>query len=262
MLRSKHLFPFVFLLLSGFKTTDELPIESVKYLRTALEDAGLKSTERKAAYLKYNFAPLWLKTANSSIVGFIGSNYQRIRIKLLSATKDTAHQDTYFIAGKSAVGNNICDFSGMIIIRHVRELRKFDTRVDETISPARQEGILLAEYHLNENKKLTKTGIFSGILRTKWYINKKGNICYDDINSASDSFCNNQFIGAWTAYKDNKSLRCNWGDYRIPNASSFDIGAGEFSPDAKYLTQGWQGYSQAWIYGNENARRQEEKPWW
>lgn len=262
MFRIRYILLFVILLLLEFKIKGKLPIESAKYLRTALANADLQPPERKAEYLKYNFAPLWLKTPNSLILGFIGFNYQRIRIKFLSATKDSTHPDTYFIAGKSAVGNNICDFNGTITVRHVRELRNLETRVDETISPARQEGILLAEYYLSENKTQAKAGVFTGIMRTNWYINKKGVLYYDDISSASDSFCNNQFIGTWTAYRDNKSSRCNWGDYRISNSGNLDIGAGEFSPDDKYLAQGWQSYSQAWIYGNENIQQQEEKAWW
>lgn len=258
----RYILLFVVLLLLGFKITSRLPVESAKYLRIALANVDLHPPERKAKYLKYNFAPLWLKTPNSSILGFIGSNYQRIRIKLLSATKDSIHADTYFVAGKSAVGNKICDFNGTMIIRHVRELRNFETRVDETISPARQEGVLLAEYYLGENKTQAKAGVFIGVVRTNWYINKKGALYYDDISSVSDSFYNNQFIETWTAYRDNKSLRCNWGDYRIHNSGNLDIGAGEFSPDKKYLAQGWQSYSQAWIHGNKNVQQQEENSWW
>ena len=262
MFRIRYILIFVVLLLLGFKIKGELPIESTKYLRAALANADLQPSERKTKYTKYDFAPLWLKTPNFSILGFIGFNYQRIRIKLLSATKDSTHPDTYFIAGKSAIGNNICDFNGTITIRHVRELRNLETRVDEIISPARQEGVLLAEYYQSENKTQAKAGVFTGIMRTNWYINKTGALCYDDISSASDSFCNNQFIGTWMAYSYNKSLHCNWGDYRVSNSGNLDVGTGEFSPDNKYLAQDWQNYSQAWIYGDENIQQQEEKAWW
>ncbi|GAB3740398.1 hypothetical protein GCM10027594_20360 [Hymenobacter agri] len=106
------------------------------------------------------------------------------------------------------------------------------------------------------------SGVFNGVLLSRWYIDKKGNLRYDDIESFGDGFSNNQFVGTWTNHKGDKTLRCNWGDYRIPNAGSFDIGAGEFSPDPKFITNGWQRYSQAWIYNNAAARKQEKQPWW
>ena len=81
MFRIKYILLFVILLLLEFKIKGKLPIESAKYLRTALANANLQPPERKAEYIKYNFAPLWLKTPNSLILGFIGFNYQRIRIK-------------------------------------------------------------------------------------------------------------------------------------------------------------------------------------
>lgn len=68
-------------------------------------------------------------------------------------------------------------------------------------------------------------------------------------------------MGTWTSYATHQTLRCNWGDYRIPNADDFDIGAGEFSPADKYLPYGWQDVRDA-LNGNEAARRREAQPWW
>lgn len=249
-------------IVSGFKTEAPLSVESQKYLRTILMNNDFKSTELKSNYLKYNFAPLWLGTPNYSVVGIIGASNQRLQIKFLSAIKDSLQTDTYLITGKSKVASNICSFGGTFTIRYVRELRKFNTRVDETVSPARHEGILLAEYQLVENTNQPAAGIFTGVLLTKWYIDKKGVLHYDDIESFADGCCNNQFVGTWASQKSNKTFRCNWGDSRIPNAGKFDIGVGEFSPDYSRGDKEWQHYAQAWIYSNATAVKEEKKLWW
>ena len=252
----------LFFLIAGFKTENPLSVESQKYLHDILKSQEFKSTELKNSYLKYNFAPLWLNTPSTSVVGIIGNGNQRLRIKLLSAVKDSLHTDTYLITGKSKVASNICSFSGTFILRHVRELRKFSTRVDEIISPARHEGILLAAYQLAETPNQPAAGIFTGVLLTKWFINKKGALRYDDIESFADGSCNNQFVGTWTSQRSNRTLRCNWGDDRIPNAGKFDMGAGDFSPNYKPGDKEWTRYAQAWIYSNATAIKEERKRWW
>lgn len=246
----------------GFKATTLLSVESQKYMRDILASDELQPLELKNNYLKYNFAPLWLKTPNTSVVGIIGNGNRRLQMKLLSAVKDSIHADTYIITGKSKVASNICSFSGTFTIQHIRELRKFSTRVDEIVSPARHEGICLAEYQLAETNNQPAADVFTGILLTTWYIDKKGVLRYDDIESFADGSCNNQFVGTWSNQKSNKTLRCNWGDDRIPNAGKFDMGAGFFSPNYKPGNKEWQRYAQAWIYGNATAIKQEKKHWW
>ena len=247
---------------SGFKTTTPLPAESQKYMRAVLASHEFRLAELKGNYLKYDFAPLWLSTPNSSVIGIIGDGNRRLQMKLLSAVKDPIHADTYLITGKSKVAGNICSFSGTFTIRHVRELQKFGIRVDETVSPAVHEGIFLAEYQLTEANDQSSAGGFTGVLLTRWYVDKKGVLRYDDIESFTDDSCNNQFVGTWTSRKSNKALRCNWGDDRIPNAGKFDIGVGEFSPAYGPGDKEWKRYAQAWIYDNTAARNQEKKPWW
>ena len=36
---------------------------------------------------------------------------------------------------------------------------------------------------------------------------------------------------------------CAWGHYRIPNSGDLDIGVGEFSPNPKYLSNGWGNFN-------------------
>jgi hypothetical protein len=242
-----------------------LASESIAYRRTQLAAPDLRPGNKLSQYAGYNFGPLWMETANDAVLGFIGPDYQRLRVKILTVRHDTADPTRYLLTGKTQVAGHISSFSGVLVLRQVRELRKLATRIDETVSPARREGILLADYELREQADQPKSGVFRGIMETDWYVDKRGRLRYDAIRSAGDGFCNNQFVGTWTSYATKKALCCNWGDYRIPNSGAFDVGAGEFSPDPKYYPKGWHNYAAIW--GSNDAARvraeqQEQRIWW
>ncbi len=58
----------------------------------------------------------------------------------------------------------------------------------------------------------------------------------------------------------------NWGDYRIPGNTGFDIGDGEFMIADKYVNNGWQNYKTARNdpenVATKNAEQAEVKEWW
>ncbi|WP_151088068.1 hypothetical protein [Hymenobacter baengnokdamensis] len=243
-----------------------LPPESITYQHNRLAASNLKRDNKLNQYTKYDFSSLWLKTPNAAVVGFIGPACQRLRVKILTVQQDAANPARYQLMGKTKVTGRVSTFSGVLVIRQIRELRQLATRVDETVSPARQEGILLADYELRENAAQSKSGIFRGVVETDWFVDKWGRLKYDDIRT-TDRFCNNQFLGSWTSYTSGKALRCNWGDYRIPNSGDFDIGVGEFSPADKYLAAGWLDMRDC-TFGNTNRARsaaackREAQIWW
>ncbi|GAB3636225.1 hypothetical protein GCM10027422_18150 [Hymenobacter arcticus] len=247
------------------QVTFPLPPESVAYRRTQLAASDLRPTDKLSQYTNYDFSPLWLTASNEVVVGFIGPGYQRLRLKILTAQRDKADPTRYQVTGKTQVLGYVSTFSGTIVMRQVRELRVLANRIDETVSPARQEGILLANYELRENASQPKAGVFRGVMETDWYLDKQGKLTYDDIRTTGDGLCNNQFVGTWTSYTTKKALRCNWGDYRIPHSGDFDMGAGEFGPQPKYYANGWE-YFAALYGGSEAARMQaeqkEKKVWW
>jgi hypothetical protein len=222
-----------------------------------------QSTEK---FLKYDFSKLWTKTDNSIVYGFIGNNYQRIRVKIISADKDIIHNDTYLIRGKTMVKNNICDFQGTIQITNVTLYQKMHWGVDNEYKDKgiKKEGVLKAKYYYAEDSTQNHTGVFQGTLTSYWYIDKNGQLKYDDIEDYSDGYRNNQYIGTWTSYKNHQKKVCNWGDYRIPQSGDLDAGAGEFSPSDKYLQFGWQSVRDAYwgLKPDSIARKIEEKKWW
>ncbi len=247
----------------------QLPSESEEYSRTVLTDKVFNSAEMLGRYQRYNFSPLWLKTgkggmknSDESVLGFIGDDYQRLRIKLLTVRPDVQRPGHYLITGKSKVGENILPFKGTFRLLHVRESKTLPKGLDGVPIPAVKMGMLLAEYELKEPVDQQNAGVFKGILRTNWYLDRKDKMQYNDINAYSDHFANNQCVGSWQSYRTKRTKRCNWGDFRIPNDGDLDQGAAEFSPAGKYGVRGWQSYQQAWLENNAAARQQEKATWW
>jgi len=93
-------------------------------------------------------------------------------------------------------------------------------------------------------------------------IDRNGRLQYDEVMVGADGWRNNQFAGTWTSYRTKASKPASWGDSRIPVAGDLDIGAGEFSPDEKYLAHGWQSYHDAYVGQNKRALAEERRQWW
>jgi len=206
-----------------------------------LEDE-LESQNLLKDYSESDFSNVWKKTPNQFIYGIIGKEHQRIRIKLISINKRTDKPNEYDVYGKSLVKENICDFFGTITIKKIKEVKELHFGVDDEFKDKgiRKQGILIAEYKFDENSQQQHSGIFKGKLYSKWYLNNSNEIVYDDIQSISDSYTNNAFIGIWKNYSNGNEKICNWADWRVPNANQdFDIGAGEFSVSKKYWNKGW-----------------------
>lgn len=210
----------------------------------------------------FDFSEIWLRTNNVQIVGIIGSDYERIRIKLLAVRKSQDDPDLYFVEGKSNVKGNICDFNGVIKLIEVKEMNQLHVGVDSEFKDRgiKSEGILVATYEFKEERSQSHSGIFQGKLYTKWFVDSNNQIKYDDIQLYSDGYMNNAFIGIWKSYATNDIKICHWGDFRVPDVKpGFDIGAGAFSPDKKYDDYGWAHYQKAWVDGNKEAQKEERE---
>lgn len=213
----------------------------------------------------FDFSRIWTQTQNSRIYGIIGEDHQRLKIKLTSVVQSESNRGQYEVSGKSSVKGIICDFTGIITITEVMKLKEMHYGVDAEYSDKgiKKQGVVIAEYIFSEDDSQTNSGVFKGKLYTKWYIDGNDQILYDDIQSMADSYYNNAFVGTWKGYKSPSSKICNWADGRIPLANrDFDMGAGEFSPADKYLDKGWLDYRNAWVNGDLEARKKENKEWW
>lgn len=173
-------------------------------------------------------------------LGFIGENYQRFYIHFISVTKNIDNNNQYLVKGKTRVKQNICDFEGVINIKEAR------TGNIEWIIDSLENfytGFIKGTYNFKGNSEQVNSGIFNGEFELSFYYDKTNTINYNALSfGISDNFSNNQFNGTWASYDNKINMICNWGDFRIPNSSNFDIGAGEFSPNEKYRKYGWENY--------------------
>jgi hypothetical protein len=264
-----------FLLLILFPITlcsQQLPSDSKRWLDESLNANYVDLKELLADFIKYNFCSVW-KTKQESTLGFIDENYQRFYIHFQDITKNDSTPSLYTVKGKTRVDNNICNFNGEIKILNIREINKHereklltlakkDNDIDRMKRHQYKTLMILAKYTFREDKNQKGSGILKGIMKSYFYINDNA-ITYDDIDfKYSDSYSNNLCVGTWKSYKTGAEKKCNWGNYRIPYSGDLDIGAGEFSPNDKYLKYGWESYRKSYFEKNQDALKEEEKQWW
>jgi hypothetical protein len=223
-------------------------------------DTVLYKKDYKDKYSAYNYSGIWTARNNLNIVGFIGNNYQRIRIKFISITKESTSPDSYFVIGKTMVKNTICNFKGEIKITNIKLYKHLVLGYGEE-GIVKKRGILFGDYCFNEDSTQKNSGIFKGSFSSCWFIDNKGQLCYDSLGYTSDAYCNNQFAGVWQQYNSQKTETCNWGDDRIPFSKDFDWGTGEFYPNKKYLNNGWESYKVDNYDEVIKAEKKYEK-WW
>lgn len=254
---NKLLATLLFLLLTkvglGQKNSEE-------FRNKVLTDDYIVKTDIKNEFIKHDISSLLTQTQNSKVFGFIGDNYQRIRIKLISVIKNNENPGQYFVYGKSMVKDNICEFQGTINVTNVFHFKNSD-------SPGIKQGKVMGNYLFYENPQQKHVGQFKGAFSSNWYLDKEENLKYNDLSDVADDFTNNEFVGTWTNYSGTITKICNWGDDRIPMSGDLDDGTGEFHPSNKYQASGWLTYDQAYSSGiskdkEDEARRVEQREWW
>nr|WP_320119848.1 hypothetical protein [uncultured Marinifilum sp.] len=253
----RQILPILVLLLLPFYSLGQL--ESFGKLIN-IEDEITESKENTEEIKKHDLRKFWFKNKTERRFAYIGDNFQRLKIVFLSVIQNTENPLEYFVYGKSNVSNNVCPFQGKIIIKDSYYIKTLE-------NPTENSGIIIGEYVFFEDPDTNHSGIFKGICTSLWYKDSNGDIKYDNRNSDSDSYNNNQFTGTWTQYGKHKNKTANWGDSRIPESEKLDTGAGEFSPRKEFMKNGWDSYIKAWSGGyskteTENAQKKEQEKWW
>lgn len=200
------------------------------------------------------------KLAKAEPIGFIGDDYQRFYIHLISVIQNPNNQYEYFVFGKTKVKETIRAFQGTIIVKKANIIK------DSDFFPNYKLGYATCEVNFYEDKKQTSTGFINGEMTISYVIDSKNNFRYNALYFYADGFSNNKFKGTWRSYKTNISKKCNFGDYRIPESRDLDVGAGEFSPNPKYFDKGWKYYILT-QFGEteldvELGRKKEKTKWW
>lgn len=183
-------------------------------------------------------------------LGFIGDDYERVKIHFNSIIQNYDNPYEYLVYGKSMVKNSICEFQGSIIIYEVgMEPGSDDSNL--------RLGFINGDFLFYENPSCLHGGIFQGEFLSNFYLDKTETLYYDDIDSEDYSFINNSFIGKWFHYDSDLEQNCNWGDKRIPESGGLDIGLEKFKPSFKYFESGWEDFTK-----EKEQNTEESIPWW
>ncbi len=191
-----------------------------------------------------DLSDLWM-SKQDFILGFIGEDYQRLRIRFLSIEKDAGNPLQYKVTGKSKVESNISDFSGTITLESARKYSPAAldmASVDfpqELRNAVKDRGVIVAKLLFDEDPRQKYPGRFEGRLVTTFWIDPGNEIFRDGLTPMTDDR-NNEFVGTWTSVSKKLVKPVRWGEYRIPLAGDLDQGSSEFSPDDKYLKNGWE----------------------
>ncbi len=231
----------------------------------------LKSSDYYAGIKEVDASRLWHAAADkkrndsASVtppepLGFIGDHYQRFYIHYTTVVKNKTNRYQYIVHGKTKVKDQICNFTGTITIV---KAGLYKEQADKRF----KQGFVECVVDFSEDSTQKSAGSFKGKLTSKFYLDKKEHLEYDDILLDADGYYNNQCEATWTAYGSKISKKVNWGDYRIPASKALDSGDGEFAVNKNYLAYGWQNYAAAWSGDPENesaknAQLKELAHWW
>ena len=240
--------------------------ESRRFLDDVLKKGEILPRELNDSLIGKDFGPLWTGTPNWAIYGFIGDDYQRLRVKFISVIREPSYPAVYRVYGKDMVKNNICEFQGEITITNIRQYDDSSYGLDEAWRDSAIQGrfLVCGRYELLEDPSQKQAGLFIGWFASFFYIDRTGAVRYDDIDDVADGYTNNQFVGEWSSYDGKFRKRCNWGDDRIPNSGDLDMGAGDFSPAEEFSSKGWENISLSYQIGpaGDRARAAEREIWW
>ena len=215
---------------------------STMYAQPCTFEDVVRETTYDVPYKKYN-APLdmekVLNAEKSNFLGFIGTNYKRLRITFTSIKKSEKNKDVYEVEGFSTVMNkNKRTFKGTFSLQS--HYKFTEPTFEEPLKNGDIEGFSTFSYQLTEDEKLSATGIFKGEMLVLWSKEANKKPIYSNIFFYTDGERNYQFFGTWTSYKTKKISVASWGIYRIPCSDDFDEGVGDFIPKPQYWQYGWE----------------------
>lgn len=172
-------------------------------------------------------------------IGYIGKDYYKMYILFTKVRRLTDAK--YAISGSSKVRGIVCPFSGKLDIVETRVFKNRGYGIDDEMKGKfDKRGCCVARFEFKEPYTAKGSGVFKGYALFFWYTGKDGTLHIDDIDSYSDSYCNNLYSGIWINYRSHRTKPCGWGQLRIPNCGDLDIGAAEFSVNPKYKANGWE----------------------
>ncbi len=172
------------------------------------------------------------------ILGFIGKNYQRLRIHLSKIESISSNHHLYYVLGKTKVKSNICDFKGYLKIERIF-IAKDSTNSYE---PNHYDRIIFGKYEFLETQDNNHSGIFRG--EFSLVLNQKRNGTFIFASGIYHDHHTLDFVGTWQKYGTNKAIISCWGIEIPPGQNQFLLAWENDSTviNEKYLHQGWYSY--------------------
>ena len=176
------------------------------------------------------FEPRWFEP-----IGFRGNDCQRFYIHYDSVCHKG--NGVYEVMGRTRYHDTIRLFTGTLT------LDSLWLNNEEYLPKYGEFGKLYGHYQYEEDE-FSGGGIISGEMSID-FAKVNGRYYYDAFMLIADGYDNNQYEGTWSSRNLSRMEKCNWGDFRIPDAEEMDmdIGVAEFSPDAAYIDRGWRIYT-------------------
>lgn len=225
-----------------------------------LSSTASQGTELKNSFLNQNFSSILKQTNNNSVIGYIGSNFERFQIKFTTIKKypyPYASSLVYTVQGQTKTKKGIAAFYGKITIANIMALQTDDTNIKNQLKYQ-----IVGNYKLKEYRNHKYIGVYEGQFSSLFATSSDSLHYIENIKSEDNTYSNNQFEGTYKSYYNIAVMPCNWGNQRIPNSNNLDVGLTEFVPAPQYLKNGWQTYFDAYINNKPLALKEENKKWW
>jgi hypothetical protein len=201
---------------------------------------------------KQDLSKYWVSDNNSQN-GVYGNDYWRIEFYISEVSRDKEHPLVYHVKGKDRHKNNVTPFEGTITITKATRYA-VPHEIVENISPMN----VVAEYNFIEDPTSKYSGVFTGILRTKFTYEPNAPDVFEFDTEGGDGYMNNTYVGVWTS-KSGKQKKCIWGLDWLPYTEDWNEGASDIYVNKKYVKNGWETYMKRLMDDKPVSKKDE---WW
>ncbi len=215
-----------------------------------LSEPNLSQVNELKKFSAIDFSNIWTLNENN---GFVSDSLNRFRIKFCSVRKQ--NKIMYRVNGFVNYEGYTYSLTGNILLCEIRLKKPVDEKdCDPNNYPYKKikaEGTIIANFMF----ALLDSDSLRGACGAYWFMDSVNVLHIDNRRSCADGYINNQFAGMWINLSSHQTNAVAWGDYRIPFSRDLDIGVGEFCPDKKYASRGWQSYLDAYYATQSSSNR-------
>ncbi len=209
----------------------------------ATRQLHLEPVNRISEYSRFDFSTVWVFGVKYFYDGFVGDSMQRIRLKFCAIKK--IRPQHYSVSGFVHYESHTWSFRGAIDVHDIRRFNYIGEVCDDDYPASKiyAAGVLLGKFSF----RLSNSSPLVGTCCAAWFMDSTSHVRADDRGwDCSDGFVNNRFAGTFVQGHPRMKMNVALGDYRIPFSRDLDIGVGEFYPNPKYATKGWQSFINAY----------------